>query len=381
MSITVDFLTPRLVGERFTDHSIPLEVLKDLSVLEGLVTETAKWLYLNENSERKRVPRGFTDGITIKITDIEDGSAKPKLVLVLASVATVLLPPANQQYFENARDRIISAIEAAENQNRNISECLPDSLLTYFDRLGRSLQDDESIEFRPETPESPVRLNKVTRKKLILASAQVQEYSEEIEIKGLIPEADQDKNTFTIAILNDGQRITAPLDNIFRQDVLTAFAQYKEQQKVAVKGVVQYNRAGRPLKIESIEQFTLLDKLDIGVRLDELALLNTGWMDGKGIAPDKDGLKWLEDMFNSYYNSDALPFPRLFPTAEGGIQAEWSLSDWEVSLEIDLTTKQAEYQAVNIKTGEEDNLSYNLTLPESWGAINKDILVFSEVVA
>ena len=64
MTENVEFLNPRLVGDRFADHAIPLEVLKDLSALEELIVEVAKWHFLQENSERKRIPKGFAEEVT-----------------------------------------------------------------------------------------------------------------------------------------------------------------------------------------------------------------------------------------------------------------------------------------------------------------------------
>jgi len=59
MSEMIDFLLPRFVGTRFTGHALPLEILKDLAALDELITEAAKWLYLQENQDRKRIPKGF----------------------------------------------------------------------------------------------------------------------------------------------------------------------------------------------------------------------------------------------------------------------------------------------------------------------------------
>ncbi len=40
------FLAPRMVGSRFSGHAIPLDVLKELAVLEDMFMEAAKWCYL-----------------------------------------------------------------------------------------------------------------------------------------------------------------------------------------------------------------------------------------------------------------------------------------------------------------------------------------------
>ena len=62
--VKTEFLKPRLVGERFNAHSIPVEVLKDWAAFEGLIVEAARWLYLQENPRRTRTPRGFAQSFT-----------------------------------------------------------------------------------------------------------------------------------------------------------------------------------------------------------------------------------------------------------------------------------------------------------------------------
>ncbi|MFK7818241.1 MAG: hypothetical protein AB8G99_05965, partial [Planctomycetaceae bacterium] len=123
MSETTPFLSPHLVGKRFDGHSIPLEVLRDLSVFHDMILEVAKWHYLEDNPERKRSPRGFTEGVSLQLTDIGDGSAVANIALVVTSAAATLFPPENQQYYERARESIVAAIAAAE-ANASITDHL-----------------------------------------------------------------------------------------------------------------------------------------------------------------------------------------------------------------------------------------------------------------
>ena len=370
MNQVLDFLCPRLVGKRFEEHAIPLEVLKDFAALEEMVNEVAKWHFLNDHSSRERIPRGFTEGISIRLKGLEEGSVIPKLVLVIASHLVGLLPPANQLYFEKARESIISSVDAAEH-NENIRSHLPDSMLSYFDKIGRSLKDDEYIEFRPANPQRPARLNKETRKRLVLTSSQTQFYTEEILIKGFIPEADQGKSSFTIELI-DGERISALLDPMHKETIIEVFNKYSDKQKVSIKGVGRFNRYEKLQKIESIEYINIIDELDISDRLEDLSKLKDGWLDGKGIAPSAGGLKWLDETFGVNYES-SLPLPHLYPTAEGGIQAEWALNNWEISLDINIASKIADFQGVNLKTHEEEEGSYDLSKTEAWDAINSAI--------
>ena len=118
---TEDFLRPKMVGKRFDHHSIPLEILGDLAILEEMVIEVAKWCYLKDNPERKRSPRGFTDGVSLRRHRSKKGVPLPVIALSLGT--GYLLPPTNRVYFEQAREAIVGAIGAAEAANRSPPIC------------------------------------------------------------------------------------------------------------------------------------------------------------------------------------------------------------------------------------------------------------------
>ena len=354
------FLTPRFTGTRFEEHAIPLEFLKDLAVLEEMIIEVAKWKFLQEHPERKRVPRGFTKGIELKMTDVENGSAKPIIALFIAA-ATFL--PVNQTYFEQARDGLVNAIAAAE-QNTSITAHLPEKALGYFDPLGRSLREGEALEFIVPSQPMPARLTKETRRKLVLASASVKEITEETTIRGMIPEADQDNMTFEI-LMADGRKARAPMTAQHRETIIEAFTGYKDGIRVSLQGIGSFSRLGKLQRLESVEQIGLLDPLDVQARLDELRGLRDGWLEGEGIAPKEIGLDWFAQTFEHNFPDD-LPLPHIYPTAEGGVQAEWSLKPNEVSLEIDFEQYTGEWHALNLLSAEEEARTLNLNDQQDW---------------
>jgi len=366
---TVDFLEPRFVGKRFENHSLPLDILRDLASLESFFCNTVTHLYFEEHPDRQRLPRNFFEGISIKLVSIEEGSAIPKLALFFSCATVGLFPPAIQQaYFEKARDSLINAIEAA-NGNKAVTGILPENLLGYFEQIGRGLLDDESIEFKGPGSGKKAVLNKETRKRLILASSKTQSYTEEIDrLIGAIPEVDQDRNTFTI-LTSEGEKVQAPLEPFNREIVFNAFNKFTDGEKVTIKGIGQYNRAGKLIKLDSIEEIQLLDELDIGLRLSELLKLKDGWMDGKGKAIESTSTEWFLKGFCEYYEAN-LPLPRLFPTLEGGVQAEWTLGSYEITLEFDLNNKTGFYQSLNIVTFETIDEELDFSDLETWKKLN-----------
>jgi hypothetical protein len=360
------FLRPRLVGLRFEGHAIPLEFLKDLAGLEEMVLEVAKWKYIQDNPGRQRVPRRFSEGMELALAAVESGSAVPVVVFSAPAV-----PPQHHLYAEKARDAIIQAIDSMEKGT--FSEgILPEKALGYFDRIGRSLREGESIEFlTPGRPEG-ARLSRDVRRRLLLASQSVREWTEEISVRGTIPEVDQHEMSFQIQ-LPDGRKLRAPMPVEHADTVLSVFNAYREGVHLLLHGTGRFSRQNTLLSFDSIQRLTPLDPLDVGVRIDELLLMKNGWLDGEGLAPDPSGLRWFAAAFDASFPDD-LPLPCLFPTPEGGIQAEWSLEGHEIEMEIDLKTRTGELLILNPQENEEEtNHSVNLSSPEGWKLLAEEI--------
>jgi hypothetical protein len=87
---------------------------------------------------------------------------------------------------------------------------------------------------------------------------------------------------------------------------------------------------------------------------------------------DKEKLTWLADMFDAHFDAD-LPLPYLYPTAEGGVQAEWTMNDREVSLEINFETRQAEYQALNLKDDSCSEFTFSLNDRDGWSHLTSEL--------
>jgi hypothetical protein len=236
--------------------------------------------------------------------------------------------------------------------------------LNYFDRMGRSLRDGESMEFSAPSRPQPAKLTRDTRRRLVYASSAAKEIAEETTIRGLVPEADQDDMMFEIQ-LPDGRKVKAPIAPQHRDTILDAFNGYQEKRKVLIQGVGVVNRTGRLMRFDSIEHVNELDPLDVGARLDELRLLEDGWMEGGGRAPSKDGLAWLEDAFKLRYPEDTKN-PHLYPTPEGDLRAEWSNDRWDISLVIRLSDKSGMWHALDLQSDAEETRDLNLDDNSSW---------------
>ena len=358
-----EFLKPRLVGERFSRHSVPLELLKDFAALEEMIVEVAKWKFKESHPKQKRIPSGFGKDLSLHISNIEDGSAILNIILVCAincPVNTDMFDSTDEAYFKQARDVVIETIACA---GQGMPLPLPVQFLGYFDRFGRGLRGDEYIEFS-----QLAKLTLETRKQLIRAS-KVDGWTEECVLKGRISEADQARMSFELELKN-GTKLKAPLTSQHLDTILDVFNDYAKNARIAVQGVIKKDRQDHPKSIEFVEHITQIDPLDVDERLEELGKLQNGWLDGKGVALNQENLLWLVKSFDTKFDAD-LPLPYLYPTSDGNIQAEWPIGNWEASLEIRLDKKCAEWQALNLKTDECRDLDFDLSNDDGWRELNQ----------
>jgi hypothetical protein len=108
------------------------------------------------------------------------------------------------------------------------------------------------------------------------------------------------------------------------------------------------------------------------LRLEELSNLENGWLNAEGTGIEKENLNWFADIFENNYNA-ALPLPYLYPTPSGGIQAEWSFDDWDMSLNIDLDNKSGFYQALHHNSGGGIEERFDLTKYDDWQKLNQNL--------
>ena len=359
----LEFLSPRMVGKRFDEHSIPLEFLRDFAALEEMIVDVAKWVYRQEHPDRTRLQRGFTKEVSLHLGGVGEGSSIAQIVML--SLAVGLFPTETQHCYQQARDKVVSAIAAAES-GTEITKHLPEEFLGYFEKIGRSLRDKEAIEFAPNNDQKAI-LTKETRRKLILSCGKVNELTEDVVLRGSIPEADQDRSSFHLQLM-DGTRVRATITDQFRAVIMEAFNGYQSGLKVMLQGSGRINRNNKLTGIDTIDQLVALEPNDVATRIEELRVLTNGWLDGAGLALSSDGLDWFSLSFDEIYPPDMV-LPYLYPTPEGNLLAEWSIGDNSCSLEVILTTRQAEFHNLDLKTHNDSAQTIDLTEQNGWQSL------------
>ena len=362
------FIRPRLIGPRFEDGEMPLEFLGDLAALREMVIDVARWRFFQKNPGRARAPKGL-ESVSFNLAGVEKGSATP-----LITVSNPVGQPAREWllYMEDARDSILDVI-ASGGVNGDAPLRLESPHLAHFNQLGRSLRDDEEMEFRVPG-RLPTRLTPGIRRALLSKAMWGEttelEADQIVVLRGFVPEMDQHDSTFELHLL-DGRKMVVPFQEQHFDTVINAFMGYKENAQVVFRGIGKYGRGNRLVDVKQAE-VSLFDPLDVSARLAEFKDMKDGWFEGEGTAPSIDGLDWLASAFERRYASD-VPSPYLYPMPEGGIRAEWSFGANAIVLEIDLSEHAAEWLWFDRDSDANEERRLNLDDDGEWAWLANEV--------
>ncbi len=372
---SVDFLRPRLDGARFKNGGIPKDVLPNLHALQEMVIEVARWQYLKDNPNRRRSSPDFSK-VDLELVSIESGSTVPvfKLTTTQQTLDGQIL---HQKYFESAKEYIVETIKhLAQDEQLPPDEVPSYDMLEHLKHIGHNLRDDETLELTASTHQTPARLTKKIRDKVLSLTSTIRRASE-VVLRGSVHKIDQKNMTFSLQQVY-GPLVTGHLPDPYYDIIMKAFDRYKDNARVQIQGTVQHSRDGR-ISIESITHIHLLDKLDVLVQLDELRTMKTGWLNGEGVAPSHDGLDWLSDIFKQYYPNNVV-LPHIYPTPKGDLDLEWSIGKREISLEVDLVKHSGEWSWYDVSTNSSDETVLDLNKQDSWEWVANQIRSMKEML-
>jgi hypothetical protein len=340
------FVTQVFHGERYAEHTLPVEVLREFEAYKDLVVELAKALFLEKHPGRQRVPKGFVDGFQLRIRRIDPGSAASVLDRAPSLQSRGMGPLFSDatDEFDEARD-LISECIAAVSQGRPPSPRFPTGLLSHFNNFGQRLLPNESIEIKAPGAKVVATYTTDVRKRLILSHGA--SYLAPARLNGRVCEVDKRQRRFQIVSDGDERPVGAPYPASLERTLTAAL---DRSVKVQVSGTGVWDRGDRVERFESVSDVSLLVvRIDVEKRIQELRVLQPGWLDGEGKVPEPDDLQWLGQLLRRLIDEEGLPDAHIYPTAEGGAQLEWSVGEWEVSATLDFRGKKTFMFAAHTK--------------------------------
>lgn len=344
-SKVTEFLLPRFEGPRFEDHTMPVDVLGELSAYRRIVVELAKVLFRERHPQRHRVRKGFEDSFQLKLKTIGDGSAQPVLLRAGPEDEQLTL---DGDLFEEAQNQVLELI----GDPSSASVRFPEELIPLFNKFGNTLREDERIWMHtPGNGAAPVSYDRAKRKQIILSKAS--SYEDEIDEVGRLVMVDSQKRSFDFQTA-DGRRINASVDPELLPTVRELFAY--DSLPIRVVGAGIRNQRDELVRIDSVSDISFAEDeeqaelLHIPTRIDQLAELEKGWLHSEGEPIKSNDLQFVAGLLQRAVEEQSLPRPYLYPTPSGGIQAEWSFQDSEVSAEFNFGEGTIHFHGVHLRT-------------------------------
>jgi len=183
------FLKAVLTGDRFRDGGVPVEVLEEFQRYRDFVVDVAKSIFYDQHPERERVPKGFVDDFRLQLTDVDDGSAAPVLSrrrpVDAASNGDQISVLEREDEFRHARDLIWEVVKATVEDEDLLDE-FPDKHLNHSTKFGKTLRDDECLQFRRDGEDTGAELTVDVRRRLLALVDE--QYEEEVDLVGPVVE-------------------------------------------------------------------------------------------------------------------------------------------------------------------------------------------------
>ncbi len=355
-----EFLTSVLKGKRFDDHSIPVDVLPEFASYRNIVMNIAKHLYFQNNADRERLPKGFADQLKLKVSRIEAGSAVAVLEREFDST---------QDYpeFEQARELINTAIrEAAYDQNIS----LPQNILSLFDGFGKTLKEDESMFLclPGQNVNVATKYDRSVRGKILAFNKKPTKGA--VKVTGKISDVNLTSGRFEV-LTNDGATVISGTVSSEFESMLRDAHRAFETDEVILVGLGVINSDKSIYKIETLQHLicyaedgsikSSVPSLD--ETLGKIQALTKGWYDGEDGEPISPVLiASVKQTITKLLSKHSIPIPYLYPTVEGGVRAEWSWGNWEVSTDLNSD------EALNIHATLLSGTQTRDTVVENWTA-------------
>lgn len=172
--------------------------------------------------------------------------------------------------------------------------------------------------------------------------------------------------------------LRAPLSNIGRA-IFDGRAYNSDAQKELILrayGLMSNSRTEPGLRNQAGEsEDNTASPSPLDARIAELAALREGWFGPGSVPLDPSGLENFKAFLNQALASGGIPAPYIYPTPEGGAQAEWSFPSWEVSATAFFESGVLQLHATHL----ESDLGREVEIPlASAGAVDSFLAFMSE---
>lgn len=338
----------RMVGGRYELSGLPASTASELFHYERLIKAVAHALYLKANPRRKRVPKGFDKGFSLRITDVRDGSVVPVLERAeeeATGQAGILVP----DWFDESRRLINDALRSISSPAGGLPAGFPVETLKDFAHFGRTLRAEERFELSAIDEAVPGIVDRTSRRKLA-ALADMHSLEVEQVVVGQVTGLRSEPQEFDFRLPE--KRIRGKYQDPTTWEHLRQFQGFGDRAPlVALSALAVCQLDGELVRIEDVYSLEAALPKQWADRIAELAALQTGWLEEDTPAISTTSLDAIETLLLALMD-EGIGRPGIFPTVEGEVQLEWVTDLCDVQVR---TTAHDTYEldVMQLETGED----------------------------
>jgi hypothetical protein len=246
-----------------------------------------------------------------------------------------------EPYFDRARDLTIAALLASTQLNASLPAEFPKEAHKQLAAVGRRLGEDEGMNVRNGVGPGAT-VTKLSRRRLATMVNMPLEVEETLD--GEVEALDDNGSRFVLR--RKGEKFDVSFARTQRQ-LLTDALRGRPILGVHIRGTVLVGaKAGR--KVTQVGELDVFEHPRAGEvrkmwnRIDHLSTLEDGWIEGEGSAPSETAIvRAREILARLLVDHEWVARPKVYPTPDGGVQAEWTLGRWacEVAFSADGTAR------------------------------------------
>lgn len=341
------FLEITFVGGRFAAHSAPVTALAELSALQNVLLLVARQRFKEAHPGRQRVPRGFPDAAQLHLVAIRQNCLTVSLDRPDAAAWRATL--FDRTLFEDARDLTVEALSLAD-AGLSLPAGFPPAAVGPLGVIGRQLGEDESLLVR--SARGAGRISQRSRE--WLAKMAHQPVERDVVLEGEVEEFDDANDRFSL------RTATTRIDVPFRphqRNIVVEAVRDRPIVRVRVRGRLVLGPQQRMRTVEElelVEHERASDVIKVWTRIGQLAQAPSGWLNGEGEPPtEQSQAQAREVLARLIVDHGDIERPKLYPTPDGGLQAEWIIGEWAAEARFLSTADSIVLEATNGSTGED----------------------------
>ena len=241
--------TLKFSGKRFRNGAFDLTAVGELERFQGVVLETAKFLWRKANPGSPGLPSRFDERISLCFRGTEAGGSVVPIEYLSSSCQHDIVS-VDKKYVTDSIDlayKIISAIDG----NQLVPKGVTRKLLAEYKQLGKGLDENEVMAFAP--PHKPfVELN--SEFKNCLASRLNSTYEDVIDIYASVYKVNMKKKSCLFASAY-GSATQLSFNDEHTKSIIKALSKYRTHW-VRIRGRGQFNDEGKLEKVISVAGVT-----------------------------------------------------------------------------------------------------------------------------